>query len=106
MNTCEAIVGRTVGEWGFVPVTCTQSVGLTSLLDAAGITHHACARFGHRDQLVRRFGETILPEEPDAIDAYKGWLEHNHFDDRDTNPDCIACDDLVERFAGWDPVPA
>ncbi len=75
MNTCEAIVGRTPGEWGFVPVTCGQSVGLVTLMDAAGITHHACARFGHRAQLVRRFGETILPEEPDAIDEAKWYAE-------------------------------
>ncbi len=73
MNTCEAHVGTRAGAFGFEPVTCTQTVGLTTLLDAAGITHHACARWGHRAQLVRRFGETILPEEPDAIDEYK-WL--------------------------------
>ena len=105
MNTCEAIVGRTPGEWGFVPVTCGQSVGLVTLMDAAGITHHACARFGHREQLVRRFGETVLPEEPDPIDLAKwtaDWTatdagySHTHFDDRDANlVECPACD-LIE----------
>jgi hypothetical protein len=75
-GTCEAWVRKEQGEYGFTNfIRCTQSVGLTSLLDAAGITHHACARFGHRDQLVRRFGETILPEEPDAIDEAKWYAE-------------------------------
>lgn len=62
--TCEAKTGvRRQGAWGFEPVTCTQTVGLVTVIDAAGITHHACARFGHRADIVRRFGETILPEE-------------------------------------------
>ena len=79
MNTCEAYVGKRTGAFGFEPVTCTQSIGLTTLIDASGITHRACGRWGHRANVVRRFGETILPEEPDALDAFKwtrdrdGW---------------------------------
>jgi hypothetical protein len=85
--TCEAVTGKRAGTWGWEPVTCGQSVALVTVRDAAGILHHVCSIEGHRADVVRRFGETVLPE------------EHTHFDDRDANgAECPACD-LAEARA-------
>jgi hypothetical protein len=74
--TCEAIVSQKAGAFGFEPVLCRQSVGLTVLFDAAGITHRACSRAGHRSSLVRRFGETVFPA-PHDLDGWPVPDMHN-----------------------------
>jgi hypothetical protein len=87
---CEAVTGARAGEWGFEPVTCTQSVGLVSFTDAVGTTHHACARFGHLASVTRRFGEPVWPGDLP--------VEHSHFDDRDANlVECPACEAAEAR---------
>lgn len=53
--TCDASIGKRATDWGFEPVTCGQTVGLVPVGDA----HHACARFGHRENVVRQFGEGV-----------------------------------------------
>lgn len=56
--TCDGRTGYMprAGGWGFHPINCDQSVGLTSFRDAAGRTRHHCSRAGHRASAVRRYG--------------------------------------------------
>lgn len=67
-TTCEAIVSYAQGDYGFVPVTCSQSVGLVRIIDAAGVRHLACSRWSHAAEIIRRFGERVEAAEPDEPD--------------------------------------
>jgi hypothetical protein len=73
MNTCEAIITWTKGDYRFTPVYCTQTVGIRGYWSRNGsLSDHAdhfvtyCSIPGHRENCERRF-----PPEPDAIDAAK-----------------------------------
>lgn len=81
MYQCNATIGQEKGEFGFVPVRCTQTVGTRAYWEAGARertnTDHLvayCSIPGHEEQVRRRFpeGEPPMPvflhEDPDYAD--------------------------------------
>ena len=88
MDTCQAIITWTKGDYRFLPVYCGQTVGVRGYWerDARKTTntdHYVtyCSIKGHRENVERRFPPegTPVPEQFDPITAAKalhdrdGW---------------------------------
>lgn len=75
VRRCEARIGWRPGAWRLEPVTCGQSVAVTTVIDATGTVRGACPIEGHRDQVVRRFGRyagELAADELAALDRHAG----------------------------------
>lgn len=53
---CEAIIRRDASEYGFVQVSCGQTVGVRTIVDYQGDERGFCPREGHQANVIRRFG--------------------------------------------------
>jgi len=58
-HRCDATVAQAPGDFGFVPVTCRQSVGVATFVTTAGLRVGYCAREGHQASVRRRFAERV-----------------------------------------------
>lgn len=78
---CNAIIEQTAGEYGFVPVLCTQTVATRSFLTTTGLRVGYCAIDGHEASVRRRFAERVpmtgwepIPDESEAERAAE-WYQ-------------------------------
>lgn len=56
-HRCDATIGQAPGEFGFVPVACTQRVGVRTFTSTSGLLVGYCPIEGHEASVRRRFVE-------------------------------------------------
>ena len=87
---CEAIVDRRPTDWGFVPVTCRQTVSVRTFVERGGVIHAYCAIAGHERDVRRRFVEAADDE------AQREAHQERHVGDL-ADPDCRHCEAAYDR---------
>lgn len=64
-RTCSAVIGLTVGGYGFDRVMCKQSVAVRSFVTTGNVIVGFCPRIGHEANVRSRFPEKPEPPEPE-----------------------------------------
>ena len=105
-HRCDATVGKAPSDFGFVPVTCRQTVGVATFVTTAGLRVGYCAREGHQASVRRRFAE--LPRGPGdgpvPSAVQNAWneasiaAEDHAGHDETLDPECPACRHQMETF--------
>lgn len=107
-HRCDATIRLTAAAFGFVPVTCRQTVGVATFVSTSGLTVGYCPIDGHEASVRRQFDERVAPVRkarvascPTCVDvARRGAMAPDH----DPSPRCqsgghphCTCSDC-----GWD----
>jgi hypothetical protein len=61
VQRCDATIGRTAADFGFLPVACRQTVGVREFITTSGLAVGYCALDGHEASVRRRFAERVAP---------------------------------------------
>lgn len=90
-HRCDATIAKTPTDFGFQPVTCTQTFGVATYISRSGLRVGYCPIEGHEASVRRRFAERV--ESPSAA-------EHESHDET-PDPDCAICRKAEESFVKW-----
>lgn len=77
--TCNATIGYEPSAWGFIPIQCTQKVGIRTYVTTGGVRVGYCPIGGHEQNVRRRFEEQQDPPEPIWLHEEQAHEGHESF---------------------------